>query len=67
MDRPGPSPDHPDESPVTRPNDVFDPTASGFDEQCRRDVQVILDAETDETRAEAEAWFELNDNSDWTA
>lgn len=46
---------------------VPDTRASGFAAECARQVQVIRDAETAESRAEDEAWFEVSDKTGWTA
>lgn len=46
---------------------VPDTRAAGFAAECARQVQVIRDAETAESRAEDEAWFEVSDKTGWTA
>ena len=46
---------------------VPDTRATGFAAECARQVQVIRDAETAESRAEDEAWFEVSDKTGWTA
>ena len=46
---------------------VPDTRAAGFAEECARQARVIRDAETPESQAEDEAWFEVSDTSGWTA
>ena len=46
---------------------VPDTRATGFAEECARQARVIRDAETPESRAEDEAWFEASDTAGWTA
>lgn len=46
---------------------VPDTRAAGFAEECARQAQVIRDAETPESQAEDEAWFEASDTAGWTA
>ena len=46
---------------------VPDTRAAGFAAECARQVQVIRDAETAESRTEDEAWFEISDKTGWTA
>jgi hypothetical protein len=41
--------------------------AAGFAEECARQARLIRDAETPESRAEDEAWFEVSDKTGWTA
>ena len=46
---------------------VPDTRAPGFDAECARQAQLVRDAETPESLAEAEAWFEAADKTGWTA
>ena len=46
---------------------VPDTRAAGFAAECARQVQVIRDAETAESMAEDEAWFEVSDKTGWSA
>lgn len=46
---------------------VPDTRAAGFAAECARQVQVIRGAETAESQAEDEAWFEVSDKTGWTA
>lgn len=46
---------------------VPDTRAAGFAEECARQARVIRDAETPESRAQDEAWFEVSDTAGWTA
>ena len=46
---------------------VPDARAPGFAEECARQSRLIRDAETPESRAEDEAWFEVSDKTGWTA
>ena len=46
---------------------VPDTRAAGFAAECARQVQLIRDAETAESVAEDEAWFEVSDKTGWTA
>ena len=46
---------------------VPDTRAPGFAEECARQAQNVRDAETDENRAEDEAWFAMTDTTEWTA
>lgn len=46
---------------------VPDTRALGFAEECARQARVIRDAETPESQAEDEAWFEVSDTAGWTA
>ena len=46
---------------------VPDTRAAGFAAECARQVQLIRDAETAESMAEDEAWFEVSDKTGWTA
>lgn len=46
---------------------VPDTQAAGFAEECARQARVIRDAETPESQAEDEAWFEVSDTAGWTA
>ena len=46
---------------------VPDTRAAGFSEECARQARVIRDAETPESQAEDEAWFEVSDTAGWTA
>ncbi len=46
---------------------VPDTRAAGFAEGCARQARLICDAETAESRAEDEAWFEVSDTTGWTA
>jgi hypothetical protein len=46
---------------------VPDTSAPGFAEEARRQSRLIAEAEqTDEVRAEAEAWFDISDKTGWT-
>jgi Protein of unknown function (DUF3018) len=46
---------------------VPDTSAPGFAEEARRQSRLIAEAEqTDEARAEAEAWFDISDKTGWT-
>jgi hypothetical protein len=40
--------------------------AAGFAKECARQSRLIRDAETPESRAEDEAWFEASDKTGWT-
>ena len=46
---------------------VPDTRAPGFAEECARQARLIRDAETTESQAEDEAWFEVSDKTGWTA
>jgi hypothetical protein len=46
---------------------VPDTRAPGFDAECARQARLVREAETQESLAEADAWFELSDKSGWTA
>ncbi len=46
---------------------VPDTRAVGFGEECARQAHLVRDAETAESRAEDEAWFEVSDTTSWTA
>lgn len=41
--------------------------AVGFAAECARQSRLIRDAETAESLAEDEAWFEVSDRAGWTA
>jgi hypothetical protein len=44
-----------------------DTRARGFDEECARQSRLIWEAETPESRAEDESWFDASDKTGWTA
>jgi hypothetical protein len=46
---------------------VPDIRAAGFAAECARQSRLIRDAETAESLAEDEAWFEVSDKVGWTA
>lgn len=46
---------------------VPDVRAAGFAAECARQSRLIYDAETAESLAEDEAWFEVSDKASWTA
>jgi hypothetical protein len=46
---------------------VPDVRTAGFAEACARQVRLIREAETPESRAEDAAWFEVSDKASWTA
>ncbi len=46
---------------------VPDVRAAGFAEACVRQARLICEAETPESQAEDEAWFEISDKAGWTA
>ena len=46
---------------------VPDARAAGFAEECARQARLIREADTPESRAEDEAWFEVSDKAGWTA
>ena len=46
---------------------VPDTRAAGFAEECARQARLIRNAETPESQAEDEAWFEASDKAGWTA
>ena len=45
---------------------VPDTRAAGFAEECARQARLVREAETSESRAEDEAWFEVSDKAGWT-
>ena len=45
---------------------VPDTRAAGFAEECVRQARLVREAETSESRAEDEAWFEVSDKAGWT-
>lgn len=46
---------------------VPDTRAPGFADECARQARLVRDAETQETRVEDEAWFEVSDKTGWSA
>jgi Protein of unknown function (DUF3018) len=46
---------------------VPDTRAPGFAEECARQARLVRESETEQERADNEAWWELSDTTGWTA
>jgi Antitoxin MazE-like len=46
---------------------VPDTRGAGFAAGCARQARLVRGSETDESRAEDDAWFETSDRTGWTA